>query len=118
MNLKLVLGIVFVLTLFENAVAQDEPKYRPVRFLVGGALEFGGDEVAKVFFTNGETQAVRAGQGGSISIGAQVQFPKASKFLLRGSIGYKYVTTQADNVHIRLTRVPMQLTANFMVLQN
>gem|GEM_PF-3994203 len=31
MNLKLVLGIVFVLTLFENAVAQDEPKYRPVR---------------------------------------------------------------------------------------
>mgnify|MGYP000943670593 FL=1 len=115
MNLKLVLGIVFVLTLFENAVAQDEPKYRPVRFLVGGALEFGGDEVAKVFFTNGETQAVRAGQGGSISIGAQVQFPKASKFLLRGSIGYKYVTTQADNVHIRLTRVPMQLTANFMV---
>ncbi|MBX2914427.1 MAG: hypothetical protein KF856_04035 [Cyclobacteriaceae bacterium] len=94
--------------------AQTESNYRPVRFLISGALEFGGDELQRVLFTNGDTQSVNAGQGGSIAIGAQIQFPKADKFLIRGSIGYKYLTTQADNVHIRLTRVPMQLTANFM----
>lgn len=114
MKLKSLLVILFIISVTDKALAQDEPTYRPVRFLISGALEFGGDEIAEVFFTNGETQSINAGQGGSIAIGAQIQFPKADKFLLRGSIGYKYVTTQADNVHIRLTRVPMQLTANFM----
>lgn len=113
MKLKFVFTFFLVINLV-TAFAQNESKYRPVRFLISGALEFGGDEVAEVFFTNGESQSVNAGQGGSIAVGAQVQFPKADKFLLRGSIGYKYVTTQADNVHIRLTRVPMQFTANFM----
>lgn len=101
-------------TLAGNTFAQTEPVYRPVRFLIGGALEFGGDEIQKVYFTNGKTQSVKAGQGGSVFIGAQIHFPKADKFFLRGSVGYKYLTTQADNVHIRLTRIPMQLTANFM----
>jgi hypothetical protein len=109
----------FVFTFFlavslVTAFAQTESNYRPVRFLISGALEFGGDELQRVLFTNGETQSVNAGQGGSIAIGAQIQFPKTDKLLIRGSIGYKYLTTQADNVHIRLTRVPMQLTANFM----
>ena len=87
-----------------------------VRFLVGGALEFGGDEVAKVYFTNGNEQSVNAGQGGSIAVGAQFQIPTAEKFLLRTTVGYKYLTTEADNVHIRLTRVPIIATANYMVL--
>ncbi len=113
MKLKFVFTFFLALT-FVAAFAQNESKYQPVRFLISGALEFGGDELQKVLFTNGETQSVNAGQGGSIAIGAQIQFPKTDKFLIRGSIGYKYLTTQADNVHIRLTRVPMQLTANFM----
>jgi hypothetical protein len=114
MKLKSLLVILFIIAVSDKVLAQDEPPYRPIRFLISGALEFGGDELAEVFFTNGESQSINAGQGGSIAIGAQIQFPKADKFLLRGSLGYKYVTTQADNVHIRLTRVPMQLTANFM----
>lgn len=94
--------------------AQENEKKSPLRFLLGGALEFGGDEVAEVYFTNGESQSVNAGQGISIAIGGQLQFPSAEKLLLRGSLGYKYVTTQAENVHIRLTRVPINLTANVL----
>lgn len=113
MKLKFVFMLFFTVSLV-TSFAQTESNYRPVRFLISGALEFGGDELQRVLFTNGETQSVNAGQGGSIAIGAQIQFPKTDKFLIRGSIGYKYLTTQADNVHIRLTRVPLQLTANFM----
>jgi hypothetical protein len=29
-------------------------------------------------------------------------------------VGIKYVTTKADNAHIRLTRIPLQLTANYI----
>jgi hypothetical protein len=114
MRLKSSLLLLLVITFTVSSHAQDENKYRPVRLLVSGAFEFGGDEVAKVLFTNGEDQSVKAGQGVTVMVGAQIELPKVEKFVLRASIGYKYVTTQADNVHIRLTRVPMQFTANFM----
>lgn len=89
-------------------------KQAKLRFLLTGALEFGGDEVAKVYFTNGKSQSVRAGQGGAIGAGLQIGFGASEKFLLRGTVGFKYVTTQAENAHIRLTRVPINLTANIM----
>ena len=41
--------------------------------------------------------------------------PGAEKLRFHATAGYKYVTTQADNAHIRLTRVPVQVTANWMV---
>ncbi len=108
----IVLSLIFVSV---NALAQAVEKKSPVRFLIGGALEFGGDEVAKVYFTNGEDQSVRAGQGGTILIGGQFQLPKEPRLLFRATVGFKYVTTQADNAHIRLTRVPLQFTANWMI---
>lgn len=86
----------------------------PVRLLIRGALELGGDKITEVYFTNGNTQSVRAGQGGSIAVGAQVQVPGAERLLFHASVGIKYVTTEADNAHIRLTRVPVLLTANWM----
>ncbi len=84
------------------------------KFVINGALELGGDKVAEVYFTNGNTQSVNAGQGISFGVGGQVHLPKTEKLFLRGTIGYKYVTTAADNAHIRLTRVPIQVTGNFM----
>lgn len=89
-------------------------KATPVRFLITGALELGGDEVAEVYFTNGNTQSVKAGQGGSLGIGGQFQFGTLEQLLLRATVGIKYVTTAADNAHIRLTRVPVILTGNWM----
>lgn len=62
--------ILFIIVLTDKAFAQNEPTYRPIRFLISGALEFGGDEIAEVFFTNGVSQSINAGQGGSIAIGA------------------------------------------------
>jgi hypothetical protein len=91
-------------------------KLIPLRFLIAGALELGGDRVATVYFVNGNTQSVRAGQGGTLSIGAQYQLPTLPRLLFRGTAGIKYVTTAADNAHIRLTRFPIQLTANYMAL--
>ena len=90
-------------------------KPSPVRFLIGAALEFGGESVAEIEFEDGETQDVNAGQGGSIGVGAEVQFPSIDFLMFQGTIGIKYVTTQADNAHIRLTRFPIELTANWLI---
>jgi hypothetical protein len=97
------------------AAQQQAATTKPVHLLLEAALELGGDAVAEVYFTNGNTQSVNAGQGGSVAAGVQIQFPKLDKFLLRSTLGIKYVTTAADNAHIRLTRVPIHLTANWMI---
>ena len=117
-NKKLTLLTILFFTSFCHSFAQEqEKKVSPVRFLVKGAFEFGGDEVAKVYFTNGETQSVKAGQGGTLAIGGEFQMPGVEKLLLHATVGYKYVTTQADNVHIRMTRVPIQVMANWMATE-
>ena len=82
-----------------------------------GAFEFGGDDVAEVYFTNGGKQSVKAGQGVSFAVGGEFQMPGVEKLLLHATVGYKYVTTKADNAHIRLTRVPILVTANWMATQ-
>lgn len=85
-----------------------------VKLLINGGLELGGDRIAEVYFTNGNKQSVRAGQGGSLAAGLQWQVPGVTQLLLRGTIGYKYVTTAADNAHIRLSRIPLVFSANYM----
>jgi len=92
--------------------AQEENVSQPFGFLIEGALEFGGDEIAEVFFQNGEDQSVNAGQGGSIAVGGQYAL---DKLLIRGTVGWKYVTTQASDANIRLTRVPLNLSLNYLV---
>ncbi len=109
--------LIFILlfSLFNKSFAQvAEKKTSPVRFLIVSALELGGDKIAEVFFTNGEKQGVRTGQGISVGIGGQLQIPGAPKFLLRSTIGFKYVTTAADNAHIRLTRIPIVVSGSYM----
>jgi hypothetical protein len=101
--------------LFAQEIVENQS---PLRLLVGCALEFGGDPVAEVYFTDGNTQSVKAGQGVSLALGGEFRLPKAEKFSLRATAGYKYVTTAADNAHIRLTRIPLQLTGNWMAVKN
>lgn len=112
---KLILLSFLFLASFCHSFAQNnEKKTSSFRFLIRGALEMGGDRVAQVYFTNGEKQSVKAGQGGSIAIGGEFQMPHVERLIFSATVGYKYVTTQADNVHIRLTRVPILVTGNWM----
>ncbi|TAD86400.1 MAG: hypothetical protein EAY75_08410 [Bacteroidetes bacterium] len=108
---KLVFVLAISLLLSKSGVfaQQSEPTVR-AKFLMEAGVEFGGDEILKVFFTNGEDQKMRAGQGGYIGVGTEVQFSQVKQLMLRASVGLKYTTTAADNANIRLTRFPIQLT--------
>jgi len=86
-----------------------------VKPLIGAALEFGGESVAEVLFTNGDSQDMPAGQGGSLFGGLETSFAGLNNFTIRSTIGIKYLTTAADNVHIRLTRIPIHITANLLL---
>lgn len=85
-----------------------------LRFLIDGAIGFGGDDVATVYFTNGNTQRVNAGQGIAIGVGGELAIPGVESLRLRSTVGFKYVTSAADNVHIRLTRIPINISGNYV----
>jgi hypothetical protein len=104
---------------FLNTTFAQEAKNTPkLRLLINGALELGGDAVATVGFTNGDSQKVNAGQGISIGVGGELSLLTNEQLRIRGSIGVKYVTTAADNAHIRLTRIPLIFTANWVIEDN
>lgn len=104
-----VLVLILVFT-FNNAMAQETERPLKAQFLLEGGFEFGGDEILQVFFTNGGSQTMRAGQGGYIALGGQLQFAKVKQLMVRASLGIKYNTTAADNADIRLTRLPVTIT--------
>ena len=112
---KLVLLSFFFSATFSDSFGQQaEKKVSPFRLLIRGGLEYGGDDVAEVYFVDGSKQSVKAGQGASIGIGTEFQVPSLKKLLFHATAGYKFVTTKADNANISLSRVPIQLTANWM----
>ncbi len=98
-----ILGLSFPL------IAQEKEPGVKAKLLLEGGIEFGGDELLQVFFTNGGDQVMRAGQGGFLSVGGQLEFPSVEQLMIRGGIGWKYNTTAADNANIRFTRLPMYL---------
>lgn len=108
---KIIFSLHLVLLLTATQIFGQQSS-RPVNFnlLVDGGVEYGGDEILQVFFTNGEDQTMRAGQGGYIGFGGQLEFSSIKKLMLRTTIGIKYNTTAADNANIRLTRYPLSLT--------
>lgn len=119
MRLKLLIYILIYVGLSSSyTFAQSKDSSRSFRALIDFSAEFGGDPVAKVYFTNGDDQKVKAGQGVSIGIGGEFTVPKVEKLKFRGWVGYKFLTTQADNANITLTRIPINVTSNWMITKD
>jgi hypothetical protein len=99
---------------FKYVPAKPEPRSNmpapKSAFLLGGALELGGDAIAVVNFQDGSTQKVNAGQGGTFFAGGEWNLGKDAQWAIRATLGIKYVTTKATNVNITLTRIPIRIT--------
>ena len=78
-------------------------------FVIEAAGEIGGDPFATIEFEDGTTQDVETGRGLTVAVGGKVRPSAESPFAVRGTVGFKYVTTMADNVDITLTRVPIEV---------
>ncbi len=72
----------------------------------------GGDKVAVVGYTDGSHQNINAGEGGLIAAGAHLRLYKDSPFDIKATFGYKYVTTEASNVDIHMSRLTYEITPN------
>jgi hypothetical protein len=84
-----------------------------LHFVLDAALEMGGDIFLTVLFTDGGTQDIYAGQGGTFGGGIEYRLPSAPRVAFGATAGIKFVTTAADNADIKFTRIPLDLTARF-----
>jgi len=109
----------FLLTLGTNPVfAQNVKESSPVKFLVGGAFELGGDRAGWISTGEGETRIIRGAQGVSLVGGVQFRLPKYDRFMLHATVGYKYWRNFTDGAHVRMTRIPLHLTAHYWLNDN
>jgi len=77
-----------------------------------GAFEAGGDNVARVFYRNGDTQNIRAGQGGTLSIGAHYQLAD-SPLDFSATVGYKLVRTSDYGSDLGIDRVVFKFVGSY-----
>jgi len=80
-------------------------------FVLEGAAEWGGDEVARVYFYDRDSESIDTGRGLSAAVGFYVQ--PAAEWSVRATVGYKYESTSASNVDIYLDRVPVDVIATW-----
>lgn len=80
-------------------------------WVVDATFEGGGETVAEVTFTNGDTQKITAGQGGTFSFG--VEYRPVPRLGLRGLVGWKFATSAAENVNLMFTRFPIEGVASW-----
>ena len=78
-------------------------------FLAQLDADFGGDNVATVYFEDDSDQDLKAGQGLAISLGGWFRPIESSSFELQASVGYKFSTTAASNADIGMQRMLLQL---------
>jgi hypothetical protein len=79
--------------------------------------EFGGDNLAQVYYTNGVTQDIRAGQGVTLAAGVHYQ-PAAFPVDFTATVGYKFVRTEAYNTDLGVNRVVVKVTGAYLLPHN
>ena len=80
---------------------------RNLKFYIGMGLDFGGDELADVDFTDGGSDSVKAGDGISFDIG--LDYHIGTQYMVRGTIGTKSDSVDAENGSISFERDQLTL---------
>lgn len=106
-------GIVCAAALLLAGAASAQVQGVQVRPLLGVGLTFGGDNLATVEYTNGNTETLHAGGLVHLIAGVDLQFtPMVSAQL---NVGYHVDNTSGSNGDLRFDRVPVELLGHFAV---
>ena len=107
-------GILATLLLVPAAALSQPASGKPsLGFVVEGTVEMGGDRFGETVFTTGETQTMRTGQGGTLSVGGELRNFAPVPLAIRATAGFKFVTTAAENADIMLTRIPIEIVGSY-----
>jgi hypothetical protein len=107
-----VLGLAALLLAPRSQAQGYSPSVGKLGVVAEMAAEFGGDNVVKVFYRNGDTQNLRAGQGVTLSVGAHYQ-PVSVPIDFAATVGYKLVGTSDYHTDLGIYRVVLKFTGTY-----
>jgi hypothetical protein len=79
-------------------------------------IEYGGDDIVSVYYTNNTSTKISAGQGVALALGAHYR-PRALPIDFAATVGYKFIGTEDRNSNLGLYRVVVKLTGTYMLPQ-
>lgn len=95
------------------ALAQE----KPVRGFIGMGITGGGETLAKVEWTDGDTTKIKSGGLVDLRAGVDIQSP-GSPWSLQASIGYHFDRITASNGNVHFRRFPIEGLAYYQVAPN
>lgn len=85
---------------------------KPVRFLVGAGITFGGDTIVTASFIDGTTDKITA--GGTILFYAGAEYRLNENASIQGTIGYHFDSVKpAKNIDGSFSRIPIEVMAYY-----
>lgn len=84
---------------------------RILHLVLGGGLTYGGEKLATVTYSNGDTQDVRSGGLVDMHVGVDVRATPWTSF--QATVGYHTDSSEASNGSVRFTRVPIEVLGYF-----
>jgi hypothetical protein len=106
------LGLLAVVAAPQSQAQGDSPHSGRLGFVLDADLEWGGDNVVEVFYQNGSTQNIKAGQGVTLSVGAHYR-PISVPIDFAATVGYKFVGAADTNSNLGIYRVVWKLTGTY-----
>jgi hypothetical protein len=101
-----------------NPLSAQDKGSSPFKLLMGGALELGGDRAGWINTETNGSQQIRGAQGVSLTTGVQFRPKSMDRVMLHATVGYKYWQTLTEGAHVRMTRIPVHLTAHYWLNDN
>lgn len=102
----------------ETIIVQVPPKPHTFGWVLEGSLEMGGDLLGELIFTDGSTQKLYYGQGGTVAFGFELRPAALPNFGVRSTVGMKFLTNASENADISFTRIPIEVVGSYYLPQD
>ncbi|XYJ08242.1 hypothetical protein ACSUZJ_12545 [Telluria sp. B2] len=96
-------------------VAYQPVAAKPLRFVLGAGLTFGGDKIATAYYEDGDEIDLRAGD--MVAVQAGIDYRVSPEFSLKATVGYHVDDASARNGDMRFQRVPFELLGYYHVTE-
>jgi opacity protein-like surface antigen len=114
------IALAFALAVVSLAMAQaqsfvqvQDVATKPLRFVAGAGLTYGGERIVTARYTNGDAMDIDG--GGSVALLVGLDYRVNPQFSVQGTIGYHVDNAAGTNGDIRFERVPFELLGYYHV---
>lgn len=82
---------------------------QPIEWVIGLGMDFGGEELGKLYYTDGSSASVKANNGIAINAGAIIPNGKNSPFSTQITLGYKFGGPRGDGGDVTWSAMPLEV---------